>query len=296
MTDTVERGVSKPRDLPDWLLSHGSAFTTTTEVARLLNVSPKEVAPIAARWRANKQAFSPSPGTYVPIPSQYRSWGAVPASHFVDPLMNHLGHPYYVGFLSAAEVHDAAHQRPQVFQIVTTGRLAGRTFGRVRLAFITSASTSNRPVIKPNTPTGTMRVSTPEVTVLDLVGDPVHGGGLSNVATVIGDLLEDDKLDIDQLVQPIAPRLISALRIRFACAAVVPDSPASRAGLRVTRKDREGRIVLGDSIAAIDGKAVKKANDLFALLEKYKVGDTVKLEVVRAEKRVEVEVALGAVE
>ena len=201
MTDTVERGVSKPRDLPDWLLSHGSAFTTTTEVARLLNVSPKEVAPIAARWRANKQAFSPSPGTYVPIPSQYRSWGAVPASHFVDPLMNHLGHPYYVGFLSAAEVHDAAHQRPQVFQIVTTGRLAGRTFGRVRLAFITSASTSNRPVIKPNTPTGTMRVSTPEVTVLDLVGDPIHGGGLSNVATVIGDLLEDDKLDIVQLVK-----------------------------------------------------------------------------------------------
>ena len=201
MIDTAERVVGKPRDLPDWLLSHGSAFTTTAEVARLLDISPREVAAIAARWRANGQAFSPSPGTYVPIPSQFRSWGAVPASHFVDPLMKHLGHPYYVGFLSAAEIHDAAHQRPQVFQIVTTGRLSGRTFGRVRLAFITSASTSKRPVITPNTPTGTMRVSTPEVTVLDLVGDPIHGGGLSNVATVIADLLEDDKLDIDQLVQ-----------------------------------------------------------------------------------------------
>ena len=201
MTDTVERVVNKPRDLPDWLLSHGSAFTTTAEVARLLDIPPNVVAAIAARWRANRQAFSPSPGTYVPIPSQFRSWGVVPASHFVDPLMKHLGHPYYVGFLSAAEVHDAAHQRPQVFQVVTTGRLAGRTFGRVRLAFITSASTSNRPVITPNTPTGTIRVSTPEVTVLDLIGDPTHGGGLSNVATVIGDLLEDDKLDIDQLAR-----------------------------------------------------------------------------------------------
>lgn len=201
MTDTVERVVDKPRDLPDWLLSHGSAFTTTAEVARLLDVSSKEVAAIAARWRANRQAFSPSPGTYVPIPSQYRAWGAVPASHFVDPLMKHLGHAYYVGFLSAAEVHDAAHQRPQVFQVVTTGRLAGRAFGRVRLAFITSASVSERPIITPNTPTGTMRVSTPEVTVLDLVRDPIHGGGLSNVATVLGDLLEDHKLDIDQLAQ-----------------------------------------------------------------------------------------------
>ena len=76
----------------------------------------------------------------------------------------------------------------------------------------------------------------------------------------------------------------------------VPDSPAARAGLRPTRKDREGRIVLGDSIVAIDGKAVKKANDLFSLLEKHEEGDTVKLEVVREEKRVEVEVALGSVE
>ena len=45
-----------------------------------------------------------------------------------------------------------------------------------------------------------MKESTPEATVLDLVGDPRHGGGLSNIATVIGEILEDDKLDIDQLV------------------------------------------------------------------------------------------------
>lgn len=190
----------KARNLPDWLLSHGSAFATTADVARLLDITPTEVAPIAARWRTNGQAFSPTPGAYVPIPSQYRSWRAVPARNFVDPLMNHLGYPYYVGYLSAAEVHDAAHQRPQVFQIVTTGRLKDREFGRVRLAFITSAFAPNKPVITVNTPTGTMRVSTPEATVLDLVGDPQHGGGLSNIATVIGELLEDDKLNIDQLV------------------------------------------------------------------------------------------------
>jgi predicted transcriptional regulator of viral defense system len=201
MTDTVKRVPGlKARGLPDWLLSHGSAFATTADVTRLLDITPAEVAPIAARWRANGQAFSPTPGAYVPIPSQYRTWGAVPARNFVDPLMNHLGHPYYVGYLSAAEVHDAAHQRPQVFQIVTTGRLADRQFGRVRLTFINSATAARRPVVSVNTPTGTMKVSTPEATVLDLVGDPRHGGGLSNIATVIGDLLEDDKLDVEQLV------------------------------------------------------------------------------------------------
>ena len=52
-----------------------------------------------------------------------------------------------------------------------------------------------------NTPTGTMRVSTPEATVLDLVSAPEHGGGLSNIATVIGDLLEDSKLDVAELTR-----------------------------------------------------------------------------------------------
>lgn len=97
-------------------------------------------------------------------------------------------------------MHDAAHQRPQVFQIVTTARLANRAFGRVRLEFITPAATPKRPTVEVNTATGTIKVSTPEATVLDLVADPTHGGGLSNIATVIADLLKDNKIGIDQLV------------------------------------------------------------------------------------------------
>ena len=66
----------------------------------------------------------------MPIPAEYRSWRAVPASHFIDPMMRHLDHGYYVGYLSAAEVHGAAHQRPQVFQVITDARLNDRTFDR----------------------------------------------------------------------------------------------------------------------------------------------------------------------
>ena len=32
--------------------------------------------------------------------------GAPPPLHYIDPLMRHLGHPYYVGLLSAARLHD----------------------------------------------------------------------------------------------------------------------------------------------------------------------------------------------
>jgi predicted transcriptional regulator of viral defense system len=46
-----------------------------------------------------------------------------------------------------------------------------------------------------------MRVSTPEVTVLDLVSFPNASGALFNVATIIGDMLLEDALDVGRLAE-----------------------------------------------------------------------------------------------
>ncbi len=194
------------RELADWLLARGRHWVTSAEVASLLAIPQAHVSPTLARWRQKGLLFSPTKGVYVPIPPEYRSWRAVPASHFVDPLMRHLGHDYYVCLLSAAEAHGFAHQRPQVFQVMTPTRLRDRSFGRVRLSFITSADTSARPVIVKNTPTGTMRLSTPECTALDLVLMPRRSGGLSNVATILGEMVQERALD---------PRRLADLATRY---------------------------------------------------------------------------------
>jgi predicted transcriptional regulator of viral defense system len=217
---TTRTKALRPRELPDWLLSRGRPWVTTAEVAELLGVPPNEVPPIVARWRAKGQAFAPTRGAYVMIPPEFRSWGAVPASHFIDPMMRFLGHDYYVGYLSAAEVHGAAHQRPQVFQVITSGRLRDRSFGRVQIEFTTSSDAGRQPTMERNTPTGTMLVSTPEVTVVDLVAAPDHGGGISNVATVIGELLESDLVDVPALARvsagyPLAVRQRTGWMLEF---------------------------------------------------------------------------------
>jgi predicted transcriptional regulator of viral defense system len=196
MVDHLDTPRLSPRDLPDRLLAHGEHWITTSQIAEILDVSEVEARQITGRWRKRQLAFSPTRGAYVMIPPQYRTWGAVPASHFVDELMRFLGHAYYVGYLSAAEIHDAAHQRPQVFQVVTEAHLRARSFGRVHMVFIRSAGVVDRPTVRVNTPTGTMTVSTPEVTVLDMVSAPEHSGGLSNIATVIADLLQESKLQL----------------------------------------------------------------------------------------------------
>ncbi|MCO5172392.1 MAG: trypsin-like peptidase domain-containing protein [Planctomycetes bacterium] len=74
---------------------------------------------------------------------------------------------------------------------------------------------------------------------------------------------------------------------------VVPGSPAARAGLRGTA--RAGRQVrLGDLITAIDGRSVRRPDDLLNALERRNPGDTVRLTVHRDGQRVEVEVTLEA--
>lgn len=189
----------EPRELADWLLARGRSWVTTAEAARLLGIPESHVAPTLARWRRRGHLFSPTKGLYVVVPPEYRSWGAVPASHFIDALMGHLSHDYYVALLSASEAHGFAHQRPQVFQVMTPARLRDRAFGRVRIQFITDASMDGRAADLVNTPTGTMRVSSIETTVLDLVAHPRDSGGLSNVATIVGEMLEEQRINVPRL-------------------------------------------------------------------------------------------------
>ena len=76
----------------------------------------------------------------------------------------------------------------------------------------------------------------------------------------------------------------------------MPDSPAAKAGIRPTRRDEAGHLVLGDIITSIDNKPVKKTNDLFDALSSKHVGDVVKIGIVREGEPTTVEATLAAVE
>ncbi len=77
---------------------------------------------------------------------------------------------------------------------------------------------------------------------------------------------------------------------------VTQGSAAARAGLRPTRREASGRVRLGDVITAIDSKKVESPNELFLLLEKYKVGDSINVSLLRDGKAVQVKVTLEAVQ
>ena len=57
--------------------------------------------------------------------------------------------------------------------------------------------------------------------------------------------------------------------------------PAERAGIRSTKRDDSGRLLLGDVIVGIEDEKIEDSYDLFRALDKHVVGDSVKISVFR---------------
>jgi S1-C subfamily serine protease len=72
------------------------------------------------------------------------------------------------------------------------------------------------------------------------------------------------------------------------------DGAAGRAGLKGMMQDRFGRVFVGDVLIDIDGKKVKSLDDIYHVLESYKIGDTITLKVWREGKTRAVRVKLQA--
>ena len=76
--------------------------------------------------------------------------------------------------------------------------------------------------------------------------------------------------------------------------AVVPRSGADEAGMRGTRQDRNGRIMLGDVVVAIDQRRVRDYDGLYNALDERKPGDEITVHIERDGRRQKLRVRLGA--
>ncbi|MFK7998284.1 MAG: S1C family serine protease [Polyangiales bacterium] len=117
------------------------------------------------------------------------------------------------------------------------------------------------------------------------------------VARVVPQLITTGRVERPGLgVQLDDGQLANRLRLRGALVlGIVPGSGADRAGLQPTRRDpRDGRVIIGDLIVAVDGDAVVNAIDLYRVIDRHVVGDVVSVTTVRNGQPVETRVELSA--
>lgn len=133
-------------------------------------------------------------GFYLIIPPEYASRQTLPLGYYIDDLMHFLEREYYVGLLTAAMYHGAAHQQPQQqFVITAPPYLRPIQNRRQSLVFCMKKEWNKGDVEQEKTDAGYINISSPALTALDLVFYVDRIGGFNRAATVLKELASEIK-------------------------------------------------------------------------------------------------------
>lgn len=176
------------------------AFTADVAIATL-GISKNALHCAIYKLKKKKEIVSPADNFYVIVPPEYYSLGCLPAEELLPLLMRHWNVKYYVCGLSAALYHGAAHQKPQVFQVMTHHLLKNIKCGKISISFFYKKKLSPLQIEKRTVKTGFLPIASPELTALDLLTNRRLSGGLNHAATVLSELIE--VIQPDQLMKII---------------------------------------------------------------------------------------------
>jgi predicted transcriptional regulator of viral defense system len=125
-------------------------------------------------------------GHWLIVPMQYAEAGAPPFETWLHRyLAKTLEIPYYVALLSAAEIYGASPYAVMMTQVMVPKPRRSMTVGRHEIVFHTRARIEQMPTRWHETPDGRFKVSSPELTALELVQREAVVGGLARVREVL---------------------------------------------------------------------------------------------------------------
>lgn len=170
--------------------AEGKSYFTKEQALKDLKVKNDSLNARIYRLKQKGEIISPAENLYVIVPPEYRDFGCLPAEELVPLLMKYKKVNYYACLLTAAMYHGASHQKPQLFQVMTSKQLKPLHFGKVRIEFIYKKSFLNLSTQNINVKTGYLKVSLPELTAMDLLLYTKQSGGLNHIAGVLSELVE----------------------------------------------------------------------------------------------------------
>lgn len=177
----------------------GNRSFTLDQAISDLKISTSSAKSAISRLKKQGVLISPAKGFYIIIPPEYQQQGCIPAAELVPILMEHLEINYYACLLTAGLYHGATHQKSGSFQIITEKRIKRRLkFGQVNISCIYKKSLENLPTQNITVSTGYLKISSPELTAVDLLIYPKNSGGLNHIATVLTELV--DAIDPNKLI------------------------------------------------------------------------------------------------
>lgn len=178
----------------DHLRSKGRYTFTGDEVISEFSLSGEAYQKVIQRLSNKDRISRLRQNFYLIIPPEYASRQTLPLGFFVDDLMKFLKRDYYVGLVTAAMYHGAAHQQPQTHFVVTKPPYLRPIKNRQQnIVFCLKKEWNTDFIKKQKTDAGYFNISSPAQTALDLVFYSDRIGGINRASTILAELIVELK-------------------------------------------------------------------------------------------------------
>lgn len=155
------------------------------------------------RLSKRKQIQNLRKGFYVIIPAKYQNVFKVPVQLYIESLFNYIQRDYYLSLYSSAALHGAAHQQIQQDYIICNGsKMRDIEKGNFKLNFFQTSHWPKKNIIQKKSDAGLFNVSSPALTLADLLHFQNKLGGLNRMLAIIEELAEIIQLeDVIELIK-----------------------------------------------------------------------------------------------
>lgn len=190
-TVDMESTVKHTSDFIRTVRSNGRYDFTIDELINTLPKSSRNIRKDLDRLKEKGEIVNIRRGFYTILPPEYQNMGVIPVDFYIHGLMQYFSKNYYVGLLSAAMFHGAAHQQPQDFYVITKKprprNIVNQNF---KINFSEKSGFPEWGIESKKTETGYFNISGPELTMLDLIYFEQNVGGFNRVITILNELNE----------------------------------------------------------------------------------------------------------
>jgi predicted transcriptional regulator of viral defense system len=170
------------------LISEGRHYFTTEELQTSLGMNRNTVSASLSRLAKKKRVKMLRKGFGIILSFGGRE---PDPSYFIDAMMEHIKVKYYIGLLSAATHWGAGHQAVMIYQVVVDKPVYKVSFEKMKIDFVVkSVDFPEKELKRVAGLGGYLKISSPELTAIDVIHFARKSGGLNNVATVLEELSE----------------------------------------------------------------------------------------------------------
>ena len=174
------------------LLSYEEYSFSLDELIDNIHKSETSIKSELSRLIVKKEIANLRKGFYLIITPRYSSAQKLPIQLYSEKLFKYLERDYYIALFSAAKLHGASHQQIQKDYIITEKpKFNNISKSNFDIRFFTASNWPGRNIQIKKSDAGIFKVSSPALTIVDLIHYQTKLGGINRMLAVIEELTEE---------------------------------------------------------------------------------------------------------